>query len=54
MLKFHHVINGYEYELNEAVHCMDKEMIETEKYPLTNAISVLKRAEKMEIYECKK
>ena len=54
ILKFQHEMNGYEYELNEALYCMDKEIIETEKYPLSNAISVLKWAEKMEISECRK
>ena len=54
VLKFQHAMNGYEYELNEAVDCMDKGEIETRRYPLGNAISVLKWAEKMEIYECRK
>ena len=53
-MSFKHEFNGYEYELNEAVDCMDKGEIETGRYPLGNTISVLKWAEKMEIYECRK
>lgn len=53
LVKFQHTVNGYEYELNEAVSCMDKGLIETEKYPLNNAVSVLKWTEKMEINECR-
>lgn len=50
ILKFKHEINGYEYELNEAIRCLDKGEIETERYSLHNTISVLKWAEQMEIY----
>ena len=50
VLKFKHEINGYEYELNEAIKCLDQGTIDNDKYSLCNTISVLKWAEQMEIY----
>lgn len=50
ILKFKHEINGYEYELNEAIKCLDCGKTETDRYSLSNTVSVLKWAEQMEIY----
>lgn len=54
ILKFKHEINGYEYELDEAVKCLDYGKTETDRYSLINTVSVLKWAEQMEIYECRR
>ena len=43
-------MDQYEYELNEAIRCLDQGAIDNDKYSLCNTISVLKWAEQMEIY----
>ena len=47
VLKFNHVVNGYEYELDEVIECLDKHKIESEKYFWDKTLQTLKWAKEI-------
>ena len=47
VFKFEHAINGYEYELKEAIYCLDNGLKESQCYPFERTITAAKWAEKL-------